>query len=153
MPAHAHRTVAVFNASADTIEMLKMMLSERGHHAVSGAVDDVKSGAFDFITFLHEHQPDGLIWDISPPYDRNWTFFKIVRNLAPLQGRPIVVTTTNKQRLNELVGHDTGAIEIVAKPYDIELIVSAVERMMEHTASPLRAVRTPPGAEPLREEP
>src|SRR5215213_3021736 len=131
MSPQMQRTVAIFNASADTIAMLAELLSERGHRAVSGAVDGVKSGEFDFIEFLETHKPDGLIWDISPPYDRNWVFAKLVRALAPLQQCAIVITTTNKQRLESLADQATEAIELVGKPYDLELIVASVERLME----------------------
>ena len=43
------QTVAVFDASEDTVAMLTTVLSERGFRAVSGHADDVKSGALDFI--------------------------------------------------------------------------------------------------------
>ena len=43
------QTVAVFNASDDTVEMLTTLLSLRGYVAVAGHVDDVKSGVLNFI--------------------------------------------------------------------------------------------------------
>jgi hypothetical protein len=46
-----------------------------------------------------------------------------------MRGRKVVVTTTNKDRLEELVG-PTQAIEIVGKPYDLERIVGAVKSAM-----------------------
>jgi len=39
------KTVAVFNASDDTVEMLKALLTLRGYRALDGNVDDVKSAA------------------------------------------------------------------------------------------------------------
>jgi hypothetical protein len=44
-----------------------------------------------------------------------------------MTGRRIVVTTTNKKVLESMVG-PTRAFEVHGKPYDIDLIVSAVER-------------------------
>ena len=78
-------TVAIFNASDDTVEMLMLLLTERGYRAVSGQVDSVKSGALDFIAFMGAQRPDAIIWDIAPPYDRNWSFFKLLRtaNVLP----------------------------------------------------------------------
>ena len=119
-------TVAIFNASDDTVEMLKTLLSQRGYRALSGEADRVKSGEFDFLAFLATHQPDAIIWDIAPPYDRNWVFFKLVRDLNSLSNCALVLTTTHKQHLDSLVGRDTGAIEIVGKPYDLDAIVDAV---------------------------
>ena len=124
-------TVAVFNASDDTVEMLKTLLSESGYRAVSGEVDEVKSGKLDFIAFMETHNPDAVIWDIAPPYDRNWNFFKLLRTIGPLAGRAIILTTTHKEHLDALAGHDTGAIEIVGKPYDLQVIADAVSRGIE----------------------
>jgi CheY-like chemotaxis protein len=131
-------TVAVFNASDDTVEMLQLMLSLRGYRALGGHVDDVKSGELDFIEFLTTHTPAAIIWDIAPPYDRNWAFFKLVRSLSPLEDCALVLTTTHKQHLDALVGHDSGAIEIVGKPYDLQLIVDAVARaILKRSGGPL----------------
>jgi CheY-like chemotaxis protein len=131
MPEPAIRTVAVFNASDDTVEMLKALLSSRGYRALSERVDHVKSGELNFVEFLSTHRPHALIWDIAPPYDRNWNFVQLLRSINPLQGCGLVLTTTNKRHVDSLAGHDTGAFEIVGKPYDLEAIVEAVENSLE----------------------
>jgi DNA-binding response OmpR family regulator len=120
------QTVAVFNSSDDTVEMLKVLLTNRGYRAVSGHADEVKSGELNFIGFLETHQPTAIIWDISPPYDRNWNFVQLIRQLRQLERCVLVLTTTHKQHLDALAGQDTGAFEIIGKPYDLEEIVSAV---------------------------
>jgi CheY-like chemotaxis protein len=125
------RTVAIFNASDDTVEMLSVLLSVRGFVSLTGEVDKVKSGEVDFIAFLEQHQPDAMIWDIAPPYDRNWHFYKMIRALRPLERCAIVLTTTHLRHLNELAGETVEAIEIVGKPYDLNAIVDAVERAIE----------------------
>ena len=119
-------TVAVFNASDDTVELLSMVLSTEGYRAVSGEAADVKSGELNFIEFLKTHDPAAVIWDIAPPYDRNWNFFQLVRALSPMEHRVLVLTTTHKQHLDSLAGQETCAIEIVGKPYDLQAIVVAV---------------------------
>jgi DNA-binding response OmpR family regulator len=136
-------TVAVFNASDDTVEMLTTLLSHQGYRAVAGHADHVKSGELNFVAFLREHQPSAMIWDIAPPYDRNWNFFQLIR---ALDNCPIVLTTTHKQNLDALAGKDTGALEIVGKPYDLQLIVDAVSRAIERqprSAAPSRTFGQP----------
>ena len=125
MPDLVH-TVAVFNASDDTVEMLTVLLSNRGYRAVAGHADDVKSGILNFIAFLKTHEPTAMIWDIAPPYDRNWNFFQLLPALRPLERCALILTTTHKQHLDTLAGQETGALEIVGKPYDLEVIVNAV---------------------------
>jgi CheY-like chemotaxis protein len=124
-------TVAIFDASDDAVEMLKEILSLRGYRTVSGEGDHVKAGTLDFIAFMGAQRPDAIIWDIAPPYDRNWNFFKLWRNAGVLQNCYVVVTTTNKKQLDSLAGQETGAIEIVGKPYDLETIADAVQRGFE----------------------
>jgi DNA-binding NarL/FixJ family response regulator len=89
-------------------------------------VTDFKSGAVDVTKYLAEHDPSVIIYDISIPYDKNWAFLRLLLDSESMRGRKVVLTTTNKKRLEELVGK-TDAFEIVGKPYDLEQIVGAVK--------------------------
>jgi hypothetical protein len=42
------------------------------------------------------------------------------------RGRGVVLTTTNKERLDEAVEKDSEAFEVVGKPYDLDQITSAI---------------------------
>jgi CheY-like chemotaxis protein len=119
--------IAVVNSSEDTVEMLRNCLMSNGFSAiVTGHIHDFKSGEEDFPRFLKEHDPSVIIYDVSIPYDKNWTFLRLLLDSESMRGRKLVLTTTNKKRLDELVG-PTDAFEIVGKPYDLEKIVSAVK--------------------------
>ena len=124
-------TVAIFNSSADTLDMLVCLFNSVGLRAVTARADDVKSGVFDLIEFIGVENPDAIVWDITPPYDRNWTFLRLLRSIGPLEDRAIVVTTTNKAHLETLLGRDSGGLEIVGTPYDLRAIVDAVTRAIE----------------------
>ena len=123
----ANDVVAVVNSSEDTVEMLRQCLMTHGFTSVVTAhIDDFKTGEDDFPKFVRMHEPAVIIYDISIPYDKNWTFLKLLLDSESMRGRKVVLTTTNKQRLDELVG-PTDALEIVGKPYDLEKIVDAVK--------------------------
>jgi DNA-binding response OmpR family regulator len=130
MAVRNNRTVGVFNASEDTVDMLIDALTIRGLHAIGGAVDLVKSGQTDLIALLEAHKPDAMIWDIAPPYDRNWIFAKLVRAVLNVYRCGMVVTTTNRHQLDKIISGDSGAVEIVGKPYDIEEIADRVEAVI-----------------------
>jgi CheY-like chemotaxis protein len=120
-------TVAVINSNEDTVEMLRQALQQGGFTSVVTAhIHDFKTGIADFPKFVTLHDPLVLVYDIAIPYDQNWTFLRLLLDSEQLRGRKVVLTTTNKKRLEEMVG-PTDAFEIVGKPYDIEQIVSAVK--------------------------
>jgi DNA-binding response OmpR family regulator len=126
--------VVLFNASDDTVEMVQRMLSATGIHCLAGChFADLRKGNVDFARYIAEHDPQVVIFDISPPYAENWQFFKTLRSSSAMDGRGLVLTTTNKDRLDEVVGVDSAAIEIVGKPYDLHQITAAITAAM-HTA-------------------
>lgn len=127
MPERYEETVAVINSNDDTVEMLRYALQSAGFNSViTGHVHDFKTGSEDFARYLQTHDPRVLVYDVSIPYDKNWTFLRQMLDLEHMRGRKIVVTTTNKKRLDEIVGPND-AFEIVGKPYDIDRIVEAVK--------------------------
>ena len=129
-----NQTIAVVNSNEDTIEMLRTCLQTHGFSSVvTGHVPDFKAGHADFVDFVHRHDPQVFVWDVSVPYPENWRFLNLLTGLEIMKGRRLVLTTTNKRALESLVG-PTEAHEIVGKPYDLEQIVKAVERLLTSAA-------------------
>jgi hypothetical protein len=67
-----------------------------------------------------------VIFDLSPPYDANWKFFTTMRDAEEMGDRGSVLTTTNKKRLDEVLGMDSHALEVVGRPKDLQLIGAAI---------------------------
>jgi CheY-like chemotaxis protein len=125
-PTH-EKVIAVVNSNEDTVEMLRTCLQMHGFSSiVTGHAHDFKVGKVDFPEFVTHHDPTVIVYDISIPYDQNWRFLRLLLDTEAMRGRKVVLTTTNKHRLEELVG-PTGAIEIVGKPYDLEMVIGAVK--------------------------
>jgi response regulator RpfG family c-di-GMP phosphodiesterase len=119
--------VAVFNTSDDIVEMLGFALERAGFLVVTGHITDMVRGSFDVQRFVAQHDPRVIVYDIAPPYERNWQFLQHLRHMPDIAGRAFVLTSTHAARVREFTGvKDERILEILGKPYDIEEIVSAV---------------------------
>src|SRR6202048_4232629 len=129
----AEGIVALFNASDDTIDMIQTLLKQAGgaQSLVWCHFADLKKGVVDFKRYLNKHNPEVVIFDISPPYDENWQFFKTMRDADVMRGRGSVLTTTNKNRLDEVLGTDSHALEVVGNVKDLQQIQAAIKTETE----------------------
>lgn len=126
-------TIAVFNSSEDTVDLLRTALEVEGFQTVVGHIPDVKKGELDLVDFINHHTPAVIVYDVSPPYDANWRFLRLVRSSEPLRRCEFVITTTNKPALERLVG-DNEALEIIGKPYDLQRVIDAVRAALSRSA-------------------
>lgn len=126
--------IGVANTSEDIMELLRLAFERNGWATVAVHLPDVKAGRVSFDEFLRRHDPAGLVIDIAPPYDDNWRFVRQLRALPSMRGRALVITTTNVRHLARLSGEETGAIEIVGKPNDIEAVAEAMRRALANAA-------------------
>jgi DNA-binding NarL/FixJ family response regulator len=122
--------VAILNSNDDTVEMLRTILEMEGMVAVSAHVSDMRRGQFDFSGFLAEHDPKVVIYDVPPPYDRSWLFFEHLRELPTMKHRKFVLTSTNPARVQQVAVTDQPILEIIGKPYDLQMITEAVKKAL-----------------------
>ena len=125
----AEGVVALFNASDDTIDMVQKLLTDADSEQtlIWCHFADLKKGVVDFEKYIDKHNPEVVIFDLSPPYDENWHFFKTMRDAKTMKGRGVVLTTTNKNRLDEVLGEDSHALEVVGRSKDLQQIGAAIE--------------------------
>lgn len=122
--------VAVFNTSPDTVEMLRIVLEQAGFVVMGLYTYEARDGRIDMESMFRQHDPDVVIYDIAPPYEKNWREFQHMCSMPALAQRKFVLTTTNERRLREAVTENVPTMfEIVGKPYDLGLIVDQVKRL------------------------
>jgi DNA-binding response OmpR family regulator len=117
--------VAVINTSPDVVEMLRLVLQQAGFVVVTAMTHDIRDGVTDLETFVRQHEPRVVVYDIAPPYDANWMLFEHIRAMDVMQGRTFVITTTNTRHVEKLAGRDYRIYEVVGKPFDLDQVVQA----------------------------
>src|SRR6476646_3304130 len=117
--------VGIFNTSQDTIDMLRELFEHKGLVAVSVFTNMVRDGKVDLDGWMHQHQPDVIVYDIALPYEENWRLFEHIRQSPACRGVPFVLTTTNVAQVKRVAG-DASVHEIVGKPYDLEKLLESV---------------------------
>ena len=117
--------VAVINSSPDTVEMLSYWLESAGFVVVSGMTHDIRVGRLDLTQFIGAHQPDVIVYDIAPPYERNWRMFEHLRETV-FPDHPYVLTSTNAGLVKKSIDTALNIFEVLEKPYSLDAILEAV---------------------------
>jgi hypothetical protein len=91
----------------------------------------VVGGQTSLTDFVKVHRPTVIVFDLVPPYDRNYRFIEHLRETEALNGCQngcqFVLTSTNPTRAQELAGTLNEVYEVIGKPYDLDRITRAVK--------------------------
>jgi CheY-like chemotaxis protein len=118
--------VALINSTPDVIDMLRIAFEQAGFVVVSTFTHLIRDGEIDAESFIRQHRPRAIVYDIAPPYLSNWHLFQHLRQLPSLRSIPIVLTSTNTARFRELAKSNEAVFEIVETPYEIMKLVDTV---------------------------
>lgn len=121
--------VAIFNTSPDTVDMLRIVLEREGFVVIGVYTYEARDGKVDIENLFRQHDPQVVIYDIAPPYDKNWREFQHMSCMPALVNRKFVLTTTNERRVREATENPPEMFEIVGKPYDLGRIVDRVKQL------------------------
>ena len=102
--------VAIINTSPDTIDLLKDALERAGFVVVSTYTHAIRTGDVNLESFLRTHQPKVIVYDIAPPYERNWAFFENLQQTT-LRDCRFVLTSVNTKHVERLVRNDQRVID------------------------------------------
>jgi hypothetical protein len=114
--------VAVINTSPDTVTILTDLLERAGFLVVSTYTHYIRDGSVDLEAFLRTHRPRVIVYDIAPPYERNWQRLQHLRQTI-LAGYQFVLTTTNPARVEPFVKGDEQVYEVIDKDGSLDEIL------------------------------
>lgn len=118
--------VAILNSNEDLVELMRVQLETAGFVVVSGHIGAAKRGSFNLRQFIEQHEPCVVVFDLVPPYDRNWAFLEHLRGDPVFQRRQFVLTSANAKQAEAIAGRAEHIYEIIGKPYDLDAVVQAV---------------------------
>ena len=122
-----HSTIAIVNTNPDLIRRLRLALETAGFVVLAMHVEDMKQGTTNVQSFLQEHDPSVIVYDLAPPFDVNWRFLHHLRSTTEFRGRHFVLVSVNERRAREAVGRDETVYEVVGEPQDLDAVVRAVK--------------------------
>jgi DNA-binding response OmpR family regulator len=122
--------VAVFNSSRDVTEILRLFLEHEGYVVVTAYTHELRDGGVDLQALVAQYRPTVIVYDIALPYDVNWRLFEAIRDSPACAGVRFVLTTTNIAQVQKAVGTAVHVLEIVGKPYDLDILRGRVEHAM-----------------------
>ena len=121
------KVVAIVNTSPDTVDLLRFVFERAGYVVVGAFTWELRDARVDIESFMRQNHPDVIVYDIAPPYEENWRLFQHFRSMPANHGRQFVITTTNIKQVKAVAGEGPVLYEIIGKPYDLDLIVKAVQ--------------------------
>jgi CheY-like chemotaxis protein len=119
--------VAIVNTNPDLVRILRMALEKAGFVVFEIHIEDIKLGAANVDSFLTQHNPKVIVYDLAPPYDMNWRFLDHLRTATGFKGRRFVLTSVNVAYAEEVVGKDESVYEVLGEEKDTAEVVRAVK--------------------------
>lgn len=119
--------IAIVNTNPDLVRRLRVALETAGFVVFEMYSEDIKHASANVQSFLKEHDPSVIVYDLAPPFDLNWRFLDHLRTTTEFSGRRFVLVSVNERRAREIVGIDETVYEVVGQADDIDAVVRAVK--------------------------
>lgn len=105
-------------------EELKIFLEKHGYEAVILEKFD------NTIAELLESKADLVLLDINLPYMDGEYICKEIRKVSNV---PIIIVTSRDNELDELLSINNGADQYITKPYNIQILLAKIERLLQRS--------------------
>jgi DNA-binding response OmpR family regulator len=119
--------VAIVNTNPDLVRMLQVNLEAAAFVVFTLHIEDIRLASTNVESFLEQHDPRVIVYDVAPPFDQNWRFLDHLRTATAFRGRQFVLTTVNARKVEEIVGNEETVYEVVGQPTDVAEVVRAVK--------------------------
>jgi DNA-binding NarL/FixJ family response regulator len=126
MEVRAMPTIAIVCAGNDGRDSLCAGLEAEGFEAVVARLAEIRTGELDLITFLEEHDPQVIVYEVGRPYAQSLTFLRLLQDTAIGRHRAWVLAADDADAVTELLDATMPVPEVSAPG----TVVQAVRRAL-----------------------
>jgi DNA-binding response OmpR family regulator len=128
------RRVLVVDDQEDIRDLAGLVLRDAGFDVVTASTGDealhlARAGAFDLV-----------LLDINMPGRDGWSTLKLLRADEALHDLPVAMFSIKSEVRDKMAGLQDGAVDYIAKPFNVDDLVSRVTRIV--TAHPRGSSRS-----------
>lgn len=105
---------------------LKIFLEKNGYEVV--ILENFENTIEDALN----EKPDLILLDINLPYFDGEYICKEIRKMSDV---PIIIVTSRDSEIDELISLNNGADQYVTKPYNIQILLAKIERLLKRSYS------------------
>ena len=105
-------------------EELKIFLNKNGYNAITLTTFD------NTIQDILQTNPDLILLDINLPNTDGEYICKEIRKQSNM---PIIIVTSRDNELDELLSINNGADQYITKPYNIQILLAKIERLLQRS--------------------
>ena len=118
--------ILVIDDNVDVLEMLRLILEDRGHHEVT-LISDAAEGLSQALS----SSPELLIVDVMMPELSGYDIVRRLREQPETAQIPILILTARGQRIDRQTALEEGADDHMAKPVTSQALLAKVEELLQ----------------------
>jgi pilus assembly protein CpaE len=118
--------ILVIDDNDDMLTMLQMLLERRGNHEVT-----TSNNGMDGLEKAYNTTPDIMIVDVMMPGLNGYDVVNRLRSDNRTKTVPIIILTARGQSVDRNAALEAGANSHLAKPVDIQVLLSTIDNLLE----------------------
>ncbi|MBO6256999.1 response regulator, partial [bacterium] len=116
--------ILIVDDEQDIVESLKFVLEGCNYSCYCAYNGE------DGLKLAREIVPDLIILDVMMPRINGYKISRLLKFDKKYQNIPILMITARSQEEDKLIGEETGANEYITKPFDLDEVLSVVQKYL-----------------------
>lgn len=118
------KKILIVDDEQDIVESLKFVLEGCNYNCYCAYNGE------DGLKLAREIVPDLIILDVMMPRINGYKISRLLKFDKKYQNIPILMITARSQEEDKLIGEETGADEYITKPFDLDEVLSIVNKYL-----------------------